>query len=136
LSRNPHIKSNQIDELVGVIRSWQGSDFSWELICSAAEAVLGYRPSRSGLSSHREILLAFQARKSHARGGVPTSRPLPSSLSAASLRIQSKDAEIAELKRVVSRFEERFERWQYNARLFGMTLAELDEPLPSLDRVR
>lgn len=59
---------------------------------------------------------------------------MPGSLASAARQLAAKNAEIAELNRTVSKLEEKFERWQYNARLRRVTLEQLDEPLPHIDR--
>lgn len=133
MARNAHIKPAHITAIQQVIRSWGEEKLSWEAVCEAAEPILGYKPSRSGLSSHAGLLEAFQARKQGLKLR-PTPRPLPGSLASAARQLAAKDAEIVELRRTITKFEEQFERWQYNARLRRVTLEQLDEPLPHIDR--
>lgn len=134
MARNAHIKPEHIAAIQLIIRSWDKEKISWEAVCEAAQSTLGYKPSRSGLSSHAGLLDAFQARKKGLKLRPATARPLPSSLAAAANQLATKNSEIAELRRTIARFEERFERWQYNARLHRVTLEQLDEPLPHIDR--
>lgn len=134
MARNAHIKPAHITAIQHLIRSWGEEKLSWEAVCEAAEPILNYKPSRSGLSSHAGVLEAFQARKQGLRSQPTKTRPLPGSLASAARQLAAKDAEIAELRRTIIKFEERFERWQYNARLRRVTLEQLDEPLPHIDR--
>ena len=134
MARNAHIKPAHITAIQQLIRAWGDEKLSWDAVCEAAEPILGYKPSRSGLSSHTGLLEAFQARKQGLKARPPSARPLPSSLASAARQLAAKDAEIAELRRTITKFEEKFERWQYNARLRRVTLEQLDEPLPHIDR--
>jgi hypothetical protein len=134
MARNAHIKPAHVTGIQLLIRSWGEEKLSWEAVCEAAEPILGYKPSRSGLSSHAGLLEAFQARKQGLQSRPTTTRPLPGSLASAARQLAAKDAEIVELQRTITKFEEQFERWQYNARLGRVTLEQLDEPLPRIDR--
>ena len=134
MARNAHIRADHIAAIQNLIRAWDEEKISWEAVCRAAEPILGYVPSRSGLSTHVGLLEAFQARKLGLKVRPPEGRPMPGSLASAARQLAAKNAEIAELKRTVSKLEEQFERWQYNARLRRVTLEQLDEPLPHIDR--
>jgi hypothetical protein len=134
MARNAHIKPAHVTAIQQLIRAWGEEKLSWEAVCEAAKPILGYKPSRSGLSSHADLLNAFQARKQGLKVQPAPTRPLPSSLAAAARQLAAKDAEIAELNRKLAAFKQKFERWQYNARLRRVTLEQLDEPLPVIDR--
>ncbi|RTL33431.1 MAG: hypothetical protein EKK53_28225 [Burkholderiales bacterium] len=134
MARNAHIQPAHVEAIQRLIRSWGEEKISWDAVCKAAGPILGYKPSRSGLSSHDALLKAFQAQKKGLRVRPPAHRALPGSLASAAQRLAAKDAEIAELRHTISKFEEQFERWQYNARLRRVTLAQLDEPMPHIDR--
>ena len=134
MARNAHIKADHIAAIQNLIRTWSDEKITWESVCTVAEPVLGYKPSRSGLSTHASLLEAFQARKQGLKFKPPESRPMPGSLASAARQLAAKNAEIAELKRTLSKLEEQFERWQYNARLRRVTLEQLDQPLPHIDR--
>ena len=134
MSRKPHIKDVHIAAIQSLIRSWNDEKITWESVCAAAEPVLGYKPSRSGLNSHPRLIEAFQARKAGLKVRPPENRSMPGSLASAARQLATKDAEIAELTSTINKLEEQFERWQYNARLRRVTLEHLDEPLPHLER--
>ena len=134
MARNSHIRPDHVAGILNIIRAWDDEKLTWEAVCAASEPVLGYVPSRSGLSAHPSLLEAFQARKQGLKSSPPASRPMPSSLASAARQLASKNAEIAELRRTIGKLEETFERWQYNARLRRVTLEQLDEPLPHIDR--
>lgn len=135
MARNKHIRQADIDAIVAVIRGWDEEVISWNALCERSEPVLGYLPSRSGLSAHKDIQYAFQARKAGLKVTPPPKTALPSSLAAAAMRLAAKDVEIAELKRKNSLLQEQFTVWLYNAR-GKMTIEQLNEPLPVIDRAR
>lgn len=134
MARNAHIRADHIAAIQKLIRAWDEEKITWEAVCRAAESILGYVPSRSGLSTHARLLETFQARKLGLKVSPPESLPMPGSLASAARQLAAKNAEIAELNRTISKLEEQFERWQYNARLRRVTLEQLDEPLPHIDR--
>lgn len=135
MARNKHIRRADVQAIVAVIRGWNEEVISWRLLCENSEPILGYLPSRSGLSAHKDIQKAFQARKAGLKETPPPKMALPSSLAAAAMRLDAKDAEIKELKREISLLNERFTIWLYNAR-GKMTIEELNKPLPVIDRSR
>lgn len=134
MARNKHIKPEQVDAIVNLIHTWDRGSIAWDDVCKLAKPVLGYLPSRSGLSSHASIQAAFSARKKNL-GQRPQGRvPAPGSLADASRMISARDSEIATLKQQVTDIREKFDRWRYNAMLLNITIEKLDKPLPSIDR--
>lgn len=135
MSRNKHIRPKDVDGILEIIRGWSEEKITWEALCDQAEAVLGYRPGRQGLSAHATILHAFQARKKGLKTRPPPKIALPNSLASAAHRLAAKDAEIAELKLRLSTLNEQFTVWIYNVGISGkLTLEQLNQPLPQIDR--
>jgi hypothetical protein len=136
MARNAHIRQEHVEAIKNIIFTWDKEKMDWNAVCAAAEPILGYRPSRSGLSSHDELLKSFQSRKLGLKARPPQNRPLPGSLAAAAHQLAAKDAEINALKKTINGLMEQFERWEYNAYLRRVTLEQLNEPLPHIDRTR
>ena len=134
MARNAHIRPDHIEAIVNVIHAWDRDKLTWADLCAACGPILGYCPSRSGLSSHGQIAKAFQARKAGLRLQPAEKLPMPGSLAAARRQLGSRDAEIAALKRERDELLERFSRWQYNAWLRRITVEMLDEALPAISR--
>lgn len=135
MSRNKYIRQKDVDGILEIIRGWPEEKITWEALCVRAEAVLGYRPGRQGLSAHATILHAFQARKKGLKMGPPSKVSLPNSLASAAHRLAAKDVEIAELKLRLSTLNEQFTVWIYNVGISGkLTLEQLNQPLPQIDR--
>lgn len=137
MPRNRNIRPRGAQAIVDLIRGWPQDKISWELLCEACEPILGYVPSRQGLSSHQSIQQAFQAKKAGLKVQPPRESARPSSLAVAGQRIANLNAEVAELRAENNRLRERLVTWQYNAVTKGrMTIAKLNEPLPRIDRER
>ncbi|MDD2741609.1 MAG: hypothetical protein PHV02_05010 [Rhodocyclaceae bacterium] len=134
MARNRIFTDTDIEGIIEVIRAWPTGTIAWANVCKKAESVLGFIPSRQGLSQHQAIQTAFQARKEGLRIAPQKDRPMPSSLAVASERIARLNAQIAELELENTRLRDRFITWQYNAHARNMTQADLDTPLPQIDR--
>lgn len=134
MARNKHIRPEQIEAIVTALHAWDRGRLTWEDICDVAKRVLGYRPSRSGLSSHAEIQAAFSARKKNLRERPAGRVPSPGTLAAASRMLAAKNNEIDSLKRQVTAYRDKFDRWRYNAMLLNVKLEKLDQPLPHISR--
>lgn len=136
MARNRHIRPGHVKSIVQLIREWPNETINWEAVCTSAFTVLGYKPTRGGLSSHDEIQKAFAARKAGLAVSPPTRAAQPSSLAVAGRSISTLKAEIVELKRDNDNLSDRLMIWLYNARALGMTEKQLNEPLPHIDRGR
>ncbi len=134
MAGNKHIKPSEVQAIVTVIRGWSKEKFSWAEVCEACTPILGYKPSRQGLFGHQAIADAFDARKKRRRIAPSDTTPKPSSLAVAAKRIEQIKAENSELIAQNDRFRELFHVWQYNAYKRGVTEAELNKPLPTIDR--
>lgn len=134
MARNKHIRPDQVDAIVNVIHTWDSGKLTWGDICSVAKPILGYAPSRSGLSAHEQIQAAFSARKKGLREKPLGRLPSPGSLANASRVIAARDNEIMALKQQVTAYREKFDRWRYNAMLLNITIEKLDKPLPPISR--
>jgi len=135
MAKNRHIRPAHVQAICNIIHGWEQPKLSWVAVCEAAQSVLGYLPSRSGLSAHEMVTKSFQAKKSGLKVAAPVSR-LPNSRQQASAIIAARDAEISTLKLLQCEFEARFVRWQYNASVRNVTLEQLDTPLPEIDRIK
>lgn len=134
MARNKHIKPEQIERIAHAIHTWDQGAIDWAAVCKLAKPILGYLPSRSGLSAHADIQAAFSARKKNLGQRPAGKMPSPGSLANASRLIAARDAEISALKLLVTEYREKFDRWRYNAMLLNVTVDRLDQPLPSIDR--
>jgi hypothetical protein len=136
MAKNKFIKPDDVDAIVHMIRGWPREKIGWDDLCTACKPVLGYIPTRQGLNGHQPIKDAFRAKKAGSKNKAPARKPLPSSLAVASDRISRLDATVTSLQEENARLRDRLVTWQYNAFKRGLTQAQLEEPLPTIDRER
>jgi hypothetical protein len=127
MARNAHIKPEHVKKICELIHQWVGPQINWTDVCKACASILDYIPSRSGLSSHEKIQIAFQSRKQQLKITPPERQPLPNSRAAAVRAIETRDGEIAALTLQVNELLDQFVRWQYNAALYGVTPEMLND---------
>jgi hypothetical protein len=121
---------------VELVRGLEGRK-TWPALIAAVEKALGATYSRYGLFKHEKIRVAMEAGKASSESGSKqTSRPMSKELKATFERLQRVEQENAELTILLERMRMKFVRWAYNASLRGITEAQLDEPLPFIDRNR
>lgn len=134
MARNKHIRKEHIDAILNVIYTWDRDTLTWNNICDSAKRILGYRPSRAGLSAHHEIQKAYTSRKNDIRQKPAEKTPMPGSIGMASRMLAARDSEIKALNEQILEFREKFNRWRYNAMLLNITIEKLDQPLPPVKR--
>ena len=127
-----HLTEHDIQILIDLIDAWSGK-LTWDGLCDKGGDVLGFRPTRQTLNSHRAVKSAFDNKKTQQKTGVMPSKR-PQSLAIAEQRIHKLESENARLTSENDRLIELFIRWQYNAQKRGVTKAMLDEHMPVIDR--
>ena len=131
-----HLTRNDVNRIVSVIQSYNDEKLTWEKIRNCIEPVIGKKPTRQTLSAHKNITEAYQAKKNILKSEQHSLNPKPSSLAAAGERITRLRNDNLSLKRKNQALLERFVIWQYNAYKHGLTEAQLNSPLPRIDRER
>ena len=126
-----HLTKEDVDVLLDLIDGWQGK-FTWGGLVDAYKNKTGHKVTRQTLSSHEEIFSAYD----NLKRGNRKSKSSPPTLAIASQRIERLEAENSRLKKQVSRYEEKFARWLYNSNKKGITVEELNQKLPDIDRGR
>ncbi len=135
MSKNPYIREDAVKEIAEMIASWSSETISWKAVCERCEPMLGYRPTRQGLSNHSAISSAFTARSKGLRIVPQASSPMPSSLAVAASRIASLNVQVAALEAENAALKEKFVLWQYNAfTKANLRPDELNKELPPIDR--
>lgn len=130
-----HLRSSDVEKVVGLLDGWS-EKLTWDSLCQACEASLGYAPTRQTLSAKDEVRLAFRAAKERLKNAAETAPSMPPSLLAASQRIERLKAENTRLRMENDTLLEKFVRWQYNAAARGLSEADLENPLPQKDMMR
>lgn len=126
-----------MERIIGLLISWQGK-LSWELLTDKVEIMLKRPFTRQGLDKQENVRTAFQQAKKRLRSSpkTPSVSTMSAELALALAKVDSLEAEIIVLKAERSRFNEKFATWQYNARSKGLSQADLNMPLPRVDRDR
>lgn len=126
------ISIDRRDQIVALINRWtlEWGKLTGPSLEKKVEGCLKLKLTRQGMFKHEPILTAFTDRTAVLAGNKPKRvRSIDQDLAAQ--RILSREAEIDRLKRVVEGYEERFVRYVYNAKMKGMTVEELERPLPA-----
>lgn len=127
-----HLTSKDIVILTQLLDAWEGK-LTWEALCEEGAKLIGTRPTRQTLNTHKQIKNAYLNRKEQLKSGsTPSKRP--ASLTIAEQRIRRLENTNSRLKAENERLLVQFVRWQYNAYKHGMSKEKLDAPLPPIDR--
>lgn len=131
MSRNAHIRPDQIKAIVNAIHTWDEGKLTWDNLCALSKPILGYRPTRSGLNAHEDIQIAFSTRKKNLRlQSSPNTRAIGTLVDARRM-LAARDSEISTLNHQIAEFRDKFDRWRYNAMTLDISIAALDKALPS-----
>ncbi|MGV2989913.1 hypothetical protein ACE1OE_19955 [Vibrio sp. E150_011] len=132
-----HYTDKEIDIVVGLLDGWEGK-LSWSLLCEQAQIALNREVvTRQTLSSFPRVKDAFADMKGRGLGSgkwQPKNGPRPQSLEKATKTIIRLTDENERLKREARALLEQFAVWQYNAFRLRISGAELNKPLPAIDR--
>lgn len=121
-----------VEAVIAVLNRWPaGTTLTWKSLLRRCEEY-GVFSTRQTFWRHSEINLAFRTRKDTLR----TERPPRSRESYLESENRALRAENARLRKENERFAEKFARWLYNAYKRGISEAELDAPMPRVDRRR
>ncbi|MBP0495811.1 hypothetical protein [Roseomonas indoligenes] len=127
-----------IERIAGLIEDWPVErSLTWDSVVAQAEAYLRHRWTRQGLERHPRIKSAYEAKRLRHRefartGTVP--KPRRPEIELRLQQMAKLAAEIEKAKRIVREYDERFILLQAAALRHGLTLAQLEANLPSIDR--
>lgn len=130
-----HLNTRDVEAIVSLIQGWSSAKLTWDAICEAAEPLVGKKPTRQSLNSHKVIVLAYQVVKKELKDAGPKN-PRPGSLKSAADRIAKLERERDQLKEENRAYKQQFIVWQYNAYKNGLKEYQLNAPLPQIDRER
>lgn len=129
-----HLTSADISKVVGLIQSWPEGRITWPLLVEYVALYVGHRWTRQALERHEAIKSAYLS----VRDGrtSTTSRTQDPAEVVRQRRTETLQRKVEQLKQQLATYEERFVRYEYNAHVRGVSPAELDRPLPEIDRGR
>lgn len=125
-----HITGYHEKSILDLINRWpEGKKLTWDNLCGKLVDVIGKRPTRQSLSSHKIIAEFFNNKKGKIKLG-DVSIVKPANLKIASQRIRRLEAENETLKALNDKYLEQMKVWLYNAHIKQISKEELNNPLP------
>jgi len=130
-----HLKEGRKEEVLKLLEQWQGR-LNWEPFLDAVELITGHRYTRQALWNHERIRLLWVARRKELRHRAEKEEQQKGSLGviAALEKRDRLQKEVDHLKRLVSDYDQMFQRWAYNLKLLGFSDHDLkqkvDKALP------
>ncbi|SKD04695.1 hypothetical protein SAMN05445504_9288 [Burkholderia sp. CF099] len=129
--RGKNLSELDVAAIVGILDEWSGK-LTWSLLCTAISRRLRQKYTRQALHAHEPIRAAFGRRKGALPDAAPTRNcPVVSAEEVHRLREQNE-----RLQKQLDAFRDKFVVWAYNAHAKGLTEADLQRPLPRVDRDR
>ena len=132
LKRSRNLRDEDVRTIVSMLDGWSGP-LTWDRLIDAVYARLHCRYTRQTLHKHQNIKLAFEVRKKNLQSGEAPVRG-SAQIQKALERIAKLEAENQRLQTENDRLLEQFARWAFNAYVRGVGEAELNRPLPEIDR--
>lgn len=129
-----HLRDRDVERVVELLDGWQ-KKLTWERLSDACEQVIGTRVTRQTLAKYPRIKNAFEQTKDRLKNDVK-GRSGPAGWAQAIERIERLQNENERLNRENKELIEQFVVWQYNAHANGLSDADLNKPLPAIDRER
>jgi hypothetical protein len=132
--RAQNLTDERIRTIIELIDVWDGP-FSWDNLIRSIQRRTGQVYTRQALAKKASIAEAFSLRKRAPRE-ITTRRKMSPELSAALARIERLQRRLDRAETQNAALMEQFVKWAYNARIRGLSLGYLNQPLPSVDRDR
>ncbi|EFE7610016.1 hypothetical protein F9S55_04265 [Escherichia coli] len=129
-----HLNKNDIAIIINVIVQWDEDKITWDGVCTAVESLIGKKPTRQSLNMNKDIVAAYQIRKKGIRA-TDNAIKRPANLKIAAARIASLEKQLYHLEEINKNLKEQFIRWQYNSYKYGLKEHQLNEDMPTIDRL-
>lgn len=126
----PKLNDNGIDKAVRLLDGWAGK-LTWDRYLAMLEVEIGHKYTKAAMLRHPRIKAAWDYAKELARddNGVTVSRSAVETEKALE-RVKLLESRVERLTRENNALLEQFVRWSHNAVRGGLTLDDLDRPLP------
>lgn len=132
-----HLTDKDINDVCELLDDWPvDSKLTWDRLVDAVAHDYRLSTTRQTLQKQVRIKQAFTEVKTLISGNAPKAvasrtRHLPSSLKAAADQLEKRERTIARLEAENNKFLEQFQTWLYNANQHGISIDQLNEPLPT-----
>ena len=126
----PKLNDSGIDKAVRLLDGWVGK-LTWDRYLAMLEVDIGHKYTKAAMLRHPRIKSAWDHAKEHAKddNGVSVSRRAVETNKALE-RVKLLETRVERLTRENNALLEQFVRWSHNAVRGGLTLDDLDRPLP------
>jgi hypothetical protein len=124
----PKMTDVMINQSVMMLDGWAGK-LTWDLYLEALTLDLGHRYTKAAMLRHPRIKDAWGHAKERCRDYVESQSKAPE-VALADSRQRELEARVERLTRENNKLLEQFVRWAHNATRRGMSLEDLDRPLP------
>lgn len=128
----PRLTNDDERRIEALIQNWGSPKLSWQFLVEACRKELGIETTRQALNTRPRIKALLKIRKVELKApskATGYSRDLLD----ANKRIEALTQRVAELESANAQLVDMFIRWQYNASLYGVTEAKLNQPVPPGD---
>lgn len=124
----PKMTDLMINQSVLMLDGWAGK-LTWDLYLESLAVDIGHRYTKAAMLRHDRIKDAWDHAKERCRGSIEDSSK-PPEVALMDSRNRELEERIQRLTRENTRLLEQFVRWAHNASRRGMSLEELERPLP------
>ncbi len=126
-----HLTDKDIQNIVSLLDGWDSdSKLTWDNLCDLAFKRYKISSTRQTIQKPERIKIAFKNRKKALKSGQEKPK-VPPSLRIAAKRIEKLENENDRLKKEQDALLAQFVVWQYNAYANGMTVEEINRPMPA-----
>ncbi|HBO6990725.1 hypothetical protein R5022_21415 [Pseudomonas aeruginosa] len=126
----PKLTDSGIEKAVRLLDGWAGK-LTWDRYLAMLEVEIGHKYTKAAMLRHPRIKAAWDHAKEHAReeGAVGGPRSAVETEKALE-RVHLLERRVERLTRENNSLLEQFVRWSHNAVRSGLTIEDLDRPLP------
>ncbi|HCF7692387.1 TPA: hypothetical protein NIK51_004335 [Pseudomonas aeruginosa] len=126
----PKLTDVGIEKAVRLLDGWAGK-LTWDRYLAMLEVEIGHKYTKAAMLRHPRIKAAWDHAKELAKDGDGISVPRSAIETEKALeRVRLLEARVDRLTRENNALLEQFVRWSHNAARKGLTLEDLDLPLP------
>ncbi|WP_244653750.1 hypothetical protein [Pseudomonas lutea] len=118
-----------INQSVMLLDGWAGK-LTWDLYLEALEVDIGHRYTKAAMLRHPRIKDAWDHAKERCRDSDRNMAAKPPEVALMHTRNSELEQRVERLTRENQRLLEQFVRWAHNASRRGVSLEELERPLP------
>lgn len=129
--RRDRLTSDRVERVISVIELWT-SKLIQQALTNQVNKDLGTNLTRVGILKNEAIRKAFERRLNMLSTGKPP-REIDATTRQWNAKVDALHKQITERDETIRAYKERFIHLHYNAKRLGITVEDLEVPMPSLD---